>query len=171
MNRKFEPPAATVDHYCDVIMGAMASQIASLTSVYSTAYLGADQRKHQSSASLAFVREIHRSPEKFPAQMASNAGNVSIWWRHHVWCCENGGNIYTFKTATKECVGPGTIWNIRNENNNYLHDVSLNNCCIEIILCFYYKTISALRTMRFPLHMKQAVKRLVGEISSILIGN
>ena len=70
-------------HYCDVIMGAMASHITSLTIVYSTVYSGADQRKHQSSASLAFVRGIHRWPVKFPAQMASNAENVSIWWRHH----------------------------------------------------------------------------------------
>ena len=46
--------------------------------------LGADQRKHQSSASLAFVRWIHRSPVNFPAQRASNAENVFIWWRHHV---------------------------------------------------------------------------------------
>ena len=51
-------------------MGAMASQITSLTSVYSTVYLGADQKKYQSSASLAFVRGIHRwlvhSPHKWP---------------------------------------------------------------------------------------------------------
>ena len=47
-------------HYVDVIMGAIASQIASLTIVYSTVYSGADQRKHQSSALLAFVRGIHR---------------------------------------------------------------------------------------------------------------
>ena len=57
-------------HYCDVIMGAIASQITSLTIVYSTVYSDADQRKHQSSASLAFVRGIHRgavnSPHKWP---------------------------------------------------------------------------------------------------------
>ena len=47
-------------HYSDVIMSAMASQIASPTIVYSTVYSDADQRKHQSSASLAFVRGIHR---------------------------------------------------------------------------------------------------------------
>ena len=41
-------------------MGAIASQITSLTIVYSTVYSGADQRKHQSSASLAFVRGLHR---------------------------------------------------------------------------------------------------------------
>ena len=54
-------------------MGAMASQITSLTIVYSIVYSGADQRKHQSSPGAG----------EFPAQMASNAENVSIWWRHH----------------------------------------------------------------------------------------
>ena len=47
-------------HYNDVIMTTMASQITSLTVVYSTVYSDADQRKHQSSASLAFVWGIHR---------------------------------------------------------------------------------------------------------------
>ena len=42
-------------HYDDVIMDEIASQITSLTIVYSAVYLDADQRKHQSSASLAFV--------------------------------------------------------------------------------------------------------------------
>ena len=47
-------------HYIDVKMTTMASQITSLTVVYSTVYSDADQRKHQSSASLAFVWGIHR---------------------------------------------------------------------------------------------------------------
>ena len=51
-----------VTHYNDVIMSAMASQITSLAIVYSNVYSGADKRKHQSSASLAFVWEIHRWP-------------------------------------------------------------------------------------------------------------
>ena len=42
-------------HYCDVIMGAMASQIISLTIIYSIIYSGADQRKHQSSALLTHL--------------------------------------------------------------------------------------------------------------------
>ena len=54
-------------------MGAIASQITSPTIVYSTLYSDADQRKHQSSASLGFVWGIHRGP--------GSAG--SIWWRHH----------------------------------------------------------------------------------------
>ena len=62
------------EHYNDVIMGAIASQITSLTIVYSTGHSDADQRKLQSSSSPV--------PGEFPAQMASNAENVSIWWRH-----------------------------------------------------------------------------------------
>ena len=53
-------------HYNDVIMDAMASEITRLTTVFSTVYLDTDQRKHQSSASLAFVREIHRRPANSP---------------------------------------------------------------------------------------------------------
>ena len=58
-------------------MNAMASQITGVSSVCSTVGSGADQRKYQVSASLAFVRGIHRSP-------ASNEDNVSTWWRHHI---------------------------------------------------------------------------------------
>ena len=60
-----------VFHHNDVIMTTIASQITSLTVVYSIVRSGADQWKHQ-------------SPGEFPAQRASNAENVSIWWRHHV---------------------------------------------------------------------------------------
>ena len=59
------------EHYNNVIMGTIASQIASLTTVCSTVYSDSDKKTHQSSASLAFVWGIHR---------------VSIWWRHHEGC-------------------------------------------------------------------------------------
>ena len=74
----FPTRARRTVYYNNVIMGAMASQITGLTIVYSTVYSGADQRK-QSSASLAFVLVAG----EYPAQMASNAENVSIWWHHH----------------------------------------------------------------------------------------
>ena len=57
-------------------MSAMESQITGISTVYSTVCWGADQRIHQHSALLAFVTG------EFPAQRASNAENVSIWWRH-----------------------------------------------------------------------------------------
>ena len=47
-------------------MTAMASEITSLTIVYSTVYSGTDQRKHQSSESQAFVRGIHQWPVNSP---------------------------------------------------------------------------------------------------------
>ena len=53
-----------------VIMSPIASQIASLAIVYASVWSGVNQRKHQSSASLAFVRGIHHwpvnSPHKWP---------------------------------------------------------------------------------------------------------
>ena len=77
-------------HYGDVIMGAIASQISGLTIVYSTVYSGADQRKHQSSVSLAFVRGVHRwpvnSPHKWPVtrKMFSFDDVIMIKW---MWKC------------------------------------------------------------------------------------
>ena len=66
-------------------MGAMASQITSLTIVYSTVYSGTDQRKHQSSASLAYVRRIHRwpvnSPHKWPVTRKMFPFDDVIMWR------------------------------------------------------------------------------------------
>ena len=66
----FSVPWLISHHYSDVIMSTMVSQITSLTIVCSTVYSGTDQRKHQSSTSLAFVRGIHRwpvnSPHKWP---------------------------------------------------------------------------------------------------------
>ena len=64
-------------------MGTIESQITSPTVVYSTVYSDADQRKYVSSASLAFYAGNSTETGEFPAHMASNAENVSIWRRHH----------------------------------------------------------------------------------------
>ena len=65
-------------------MGTMMSKITTLTIVYSTIYSGADQRKHQSSASLAFVRGIHRwsvnFPHKWPATRKRFSFDDVIMW-------------------------------------------------------------------------------------------
>ena len=55
-----------VYHNNDVIMSAMASQIISLTIIYSTVYSGADQRTHQISTTLVFVWGLHRWPKNSP---------------------------------------------------------------------------------------------------------
>ena len=55
-----------VGHFIEQEMGSMASLITSLTSAYPTVHPGADERKHQSSVSLAFVQGIHRRPMNSP---------------------------------------------------------------------------------------------------------
>ena len=63
-------------------MGAVASQITSLTIVYTTVY----SDKSRKTLKPRVTGRARNSPGtgEFPAQMASNAENVSIWWRHHV---------------------------------------------------------------------------------------
>ena len=78
-------------HYRDVTRSAIASQITGVTIIYSTVCSGADQRKHQSSASLAFVRGIHRWPvnsshngpvtrKMFPFDDVIMP--ITTWWYH-----------------------------------------------------------------------------------------
>ena len=80
-------------HYNDIILSAMASQITSLTIVHSSVYSGADQRKHQSSASLAFVWGIHRGPVNSPHKGPVTRNMFpfddvimgQIQWTSHAW--------------------------------------------------------------------------------------
>ena len=76
-------------------MGAMVSQITSLTIGYSTVYSGTGQRKPQSSASLGFVRWIHRwsvnSPHKWPVTRKMFPVDDVIMQEGEIWgiCCES----------------------------------------------------------------------------------
>ena len=70
-----------IEHYSYVTISVMASQITGIWTVRSVLCSGAHQRKHQSSASLAFVRGIHQCPVDSPQN--SNVESISIWWRHH----------------------------------------------------------------------------------------
>ena len=90
-------PVTLLD-YNDVIMSVMASQITSLTIVYSTVY---SRRRSKKTSKLRVTGLcVGTSPEtgEFPAQRASNAENVSIWWRHHECCVSEGGPGQWVKT-------------------------------------------------------------------------
>ena len=80
-------------------MSEITSQITSLTIVYSIVYSDADQRKHQSSASLAFVRGIHRgpvnSPHKWPVTRKMFPFDDVIMEKGDVLQHNVCGNIYT----------------------------------------------------------------------------
>ena len=88
----FEPSQRVIDHYSDIIMSMMASQFHQHIDCLLNCS-GADQRKHQSSSSLAFVSGIHRwpvaSPHKvpvtwimFPFEDIIMAGSISMPWYH-----------------------------------------------------------------------------------------
>ena len=84
-----------IDYYSDVIMSAMASLLPGVPSACLAVCSGADQRKHQSSASLALSREIHRWPVDsrwFRLTKGQYRGKCFIWWRHHdsVSLCADG---------------------------------------------------------------------------------
>ena len=64
-------------------MSTMATQITGVSTVYSVVCSGTDQRKYQSSVTGLCEGNLPVTGE-LPAQRASNAENVSIWWRHHV---------------------------------------------------------------------------------------
>ena len=74
-------------HYSNVTVGVVASQISGVSNVCSSVSSGTDRRKHQSSASLAFVRGIHRSPVNSPHKCGQWRGKcfhlmTSSWfWR------------------------------------------------------------------------------------------
>ena len=74
------------NHYCDVIMGTTASQIISLTIVYSIDHSGADERKISKLRITGLCERNSPLTGDFRAQVASNAEIVSIWWRHHSKC-------------------------------------------------------------------------------------
>ena len=135
------------EHYSDVIMGMIASQITSLTIVYTTVYSGADQRKHQSSASLAFVQGIHRRPVNFP----------------HKWPVTR--KMFPFDDVIVNTSRPnniGWVGSNFNENSPYMYVISItvfimvnmHGTCIETCyLCFNFST---------ALNMKLGVYRIRG---------
>ena len=99
-------------------MGAMASLITSLTSVYWTVHPGADQRKHQSSASLAFVWEIHRrpvnSPHKWPVtrKMFPFDDVIMIFpkGKFNFWGMKNNTNQSTSAKSHEPTLSKHQVW-------------------------------------------------------------
>ena len=87
-------------HYSDVIMGMMASHITGTLMVCSAVCSGADQRKHQSSASMAFVMGIHRPPVNFPhkgpvTRKMFPFDDIIVSWRVDPSCAHNSDVTWT----------------------------------------------------------------------------
>ena len=83
----YSQKACNLDHWCfsllygDVIMSAMAAQITSVSIVYSTVCSGAHQRNYQRSASLTFVRGIHRWHIRTNNRIVGESKRLDLMWR------------------------------------------------------------------------------------------
>ena len=75
-------------------MGAMASQITSLTIVYSTVYSRRRSKKTSKLRVTGLCEGNSPATGEFPAQRDSNVENVSIWWRHHASSISSNSNTY-----------------------------------------------------------------------------
>ena len=110
-------------------MSTIASQITSLTIVYSTIYSGADQSKLQSSASLAFVRGIHQgpvnSPHKWPVTRKMFPFDDVIMMKHY--------DYETMKIALYATIQLYTLINISEQCGNA---TTFNFIWFQLILCF-----------------------------------
>ena len=135
-------------HYNGVIMGAMASQITSLTIVYSTIYSDAEQTKHQNSASLAFVRRIRRWPVNSPHKWPVTRNFFSIRWRHHVPLSLNGCICIFMKKWQK---------NHSTHNIKYFID-RLNEKSLNIYIYIYMSKFIAYARITYPAYACSSYK-------------
>ena len=108
----------TIIHYSDDIMGAMPSQTP------------ASRVFTQSSASLAFVWGILPVTGEFPAQKASNAENVSIWWRHHgFYHNRQPDSVFGGQINNMTC-DAAQNWNVIKWQDNYFHIWNEHVCSV-----------------------------------------
>ena len=124
------------EHYNDVIMSVIASQITSFTVVYTIVYSDTDQRKHQSSASLTFVWGIHRgpvnSPHKWPVTRKMFPIDDVIMWHRlmmllHVIlskvCLRYGIPTMTARdigASERQCQATVEVWNTASNKGLYI---------------------------------------------------
>ena len=78
----------------------IASQIISLTIVYSTVYSDADKKTSKLRVTGLCAGNSPGTGE-FPVQMARHAENVFIWWRHHDYFVETLQNVSFKWTAAQ----------------------------------------------------------------------
>ena len=134
-------------------MGSMASQITSLTIVYYRVYSGADQIKHQSSASLAFVRGIHRwpvnSPHKWPVtrKMCPFDDAIMVLPDTPIWWAQCG---LTMRHTVAWKIISSDIW--RQIPNVYVNEYAFENAV-------YQKGLSLSRPKETGFHFVRASKK------------
>ena len=85
-------------------MDSMASQITSLAIVYSAVYSGVDKKKTSKLHGTGLFAGNSPGTGEFPAQMASSAENISIWWRHHAVCSNGCHFVWSLYAERNVCI-------------------------------------------------------------------
>ena len=89
-------------HYNDVIMSKIASQITSVSTVYSTVFFGHRSKKTSKLRATGLCAGNSPLTGEFPARKASNAENASIWLRHHgLWPLVESGEMISSRPVKK----------------------------------------------------------------------
>ena len=139
--------AKHLSHYSNVIMNTMVSLITSVSSVCPTVWAGTHQRKHQSSASVAFVRGIHwwpvDSPHKGPVTQKMFSCDDTIMWRDGwngcVWISLRERNAWTPCVIIRSHTGEGFGGRSDHINQTYISDWNVviyaarSRCCCDIL--------------------------------------
>ena len=147
-------------------MSAMTSQITSTTIVYSTVYSGADKKKTSKPRVTGICEGNSPVTGEFPTQRASNAGNISIWWRHHIlrW---NGFNSVKYEMAA--------ILSRRLQNGGHFTSkrycpswISLFPCYRSISPCYIYVYIVVDVAYLIPIIMnRRFVQKMLKKLASM----
>ena len=143
-------------NYCDAIMGTVSSQITSLTIVYTAVYSDADQSKHQSSASLAFVWGIHwgpvNSPHKWPVtRKMFPFDDVIMRWLLTEW--QRGQYIFKMVQWPVSGIISGRV----NRNAEFLH-ISIEpekNCTTKQNQAFHTEHIWLKMVQKLQIHVQK----------------
>ena len=111
--------------------------------LFNQVYSGTDRRKHQSSASRAFACGEFTGSGEFPAQTASNAENVSIWWRH------------------RGILGSGSTHETLSPGNNHVWPLCIPPSCWYHRKLNCWTILSAVMLMKISNTLKWGMRRLL----------
>ena len=135
------PSLTLLQHCCDVLMSVLAYQITGVSIVCSTVCSGANQRTHQSFASLAFVRGIHRwpvnSPHKRPVTRKMFPLNYVIMSLRIILSKRESLRIFCLISECPFMVDRAFILNCTSaciERNCHVHNTSKRFCCNHVII-------------------------------------
>ena len=127
-------------------MSAISSRITSVSIVYSVVCSGADEKKTSNLRVTGLCGGNSPVTDEFPAQMASSAENISIWWRHNaagthaMLCCKHGSRTLT---STKRRPAPSVFVYLGLQDHALFNIASQPGLILYYLICFAHQDISS----------------------------